>query len=161
MGFPKIKLIFQTLLLLLTIHHTAQETLLSSGSTTNEGNGTVSYSVGQIAYHAQTDGNFIITEGVQQAYEISVIGTDDTPNIQLSMSVFPNPVENQLNLSMDMETLIGFSYQLTDMEGRTLKDEKIVENNSIIDLSEYESSTYFVSIWQADQKLKTFKIIKK
>jgi len=50
MGFPKIKLIFQTLLLLLTIHHTAQETLLSSGSTTNEGNGTVSYSVGQIAY---------------------------------------------------------------------------------------------------------------
>ncbi|MCC7522122.1 MAG: T9SS type A sorting domain-containing protein [Flavobacteriaceae bacterium] len=138
-----------------------QENIISSGNDVSGEGGIVNYSVGQIAYHAQTDGNFTIIEGVQQAYEISVIGTDDTPNIQLSMSVFPNPVENQLNLSIDMETLIGFSYQLTDMEGRILKDEKITENNSIIDLSEYESSTYFVSIWQADQKLKTFKIIKK
>jgi hypothetical protein len=138
-----------------------QENITSSGKNVSGDGGTVSYSVGQVSYHSLTDGNHSITEGVQQPYEISVIGTDDNPNIQLSMSVFPNPVENQLNLSMDIETLIGFSYQLTDMEGRILKDEKITENNSIIDLSEYESSTYFVSIWQADQKLKTFKIIKK
>jgi hypothetical protein len=139
----------------------AQESINITGKDISGDGGAVSYSVGQIVYHSQADGNYSITEGVQQPYEISVVGIDDAENIQLTMKVFPNPVENQLNLSIETGVLFGYSYQLTDMEGRMLQQEKITYNHSVINLIDFASSTYFVSIWQLNKKLKTFKIIKK
>ena len=70
----KKKLILFVVILLL-IHLTglqAQEAITASGGNASGSNGTVSYSVGQVAYTTISGVNGIVPIGVQQTYTISV-----------------------------------------------------------------------------------------
>ncbi len=63
--------ILTIMLLFIGLH--AQESTTASGGEASGDGGTVSYSVGQVVYgtHSGTTGS--VSEGIQQAYEISVI----------------------------------------------------------------------------------------
>ena len=131
---------------------------VASGHATGDG-GSVSFSVGQVAFSANVGTNGSVTEGVQQPYEISVLSVAEQAE-NISLSVYPNPSTDYLCLTTSDE-ISGLSYQLFDMNGRLLKSEKIVGNQTNINMQGLVSATYFVKVNQGNKTVKSFKIIKK
>lgn len=138
----------------------AQESVNSSGGDASGNKGSISYSVGQVSYSTNTGTYGTVTQGVQQAYEIyATTGIQET-GINLSVSVYPNPTTNYLNLKIEKLELSTFNFELFDMQGKLLQSQNITGNETQIDMSNYVSSTYFVRIINQNQSIKEFKIIK-
>jgi len=137
----------------------SQENINSTGGKASGTDGTVSYSVGQIVFNTSSSETGVITEGVQQPYEIFITTGIELKTINLELKVFPNPTTDILNLTIDNGNN-ELSYQLFNIEGKILKSEKIYSKTSIIDMSNIEPSTYFLRVLEKDQIIKSFKIIK-
>ena len=142
----------------------AQKNFNTTGGTTSEPGGSVSYSVGQLTFQVHTGTNGSITEGVQQPYEISIVTTIKEANgINLSVSAYPNPATNYLMLKVDTSTTLNIreiQYKLYDMNGKLLQNKNLTGSKTEIDMSNYVSATYFVKVISKTQSIKEFKIIK-
>jgi len=142
----------------------AQESLNTIGGNVSGNGGSVSYSVGQVVYTTNTGTTGSVAQGVQQPYEISVItGIEKAKGIDLSVSAYPNPTTDYLTLSIDAErsrSIQSMSYQLYDMNGKLLQNEKITGNQTSIAMSKLVPATYFVRVTEGNKEVKTFKIIK-
>jgi len=156
----KLKII---LLLLLTGCFTgvwAQEAILATSSEAAGSGGTVSYSVGQIAYTSQAGSNGSVLQGVQQPYEIfSAVGIENA-NIKLEMSAFPNPTTDNLTLTINDLEFSNLTFQVFDVNGKLLQGKKIAGNQTAIDFGKYSSGIYFLKIMQGKVEIKSFKVIK-
>ncbi len=137
----------------------AQQVIPATGGSASGSDGTVSYTVGQVAYSNinATDGS--VTEGVQQPWEISVVNGIDIVGIDLEISAFPNPTSNNLTLTV-ASGFQGLSYQLYDMQGKNLQNKVIDDRNTSIDLERYAPAVYFLRVRNETNEIKTFKIIK-
>lgn len=130
----------------------------AAGNAMGDG-GSVSFSVGQMTFSANVGPNGSVTQGVQQPYEISVLSVAEQAE-NINLSVYPNPSTDYLYLTTSDE-ISGLSYQLFDMNGRLMKSEKIIGNQTIIDMQDLVSATYFVKVNQGNKTVKSFKVIKK
>jgi hypothetical protein len=140
----------------------AQQTVSASGGDAAGTGGTVSYTVGQIAYTTNTGTNGSVSQGIQQAYEISVIsGFDEHTDIKLSVATYPNPVEDILILKTEAENPVDYNYQIFDMNGNLIETNKIVSNESVIFMGNLTPSIYFLKVTEGQKEIKTFKIIRK
>lgn len=131
----------------------------SSGNATGTG-GTVSYSVGQIDYTSITGSGASSNQGVQQHYEIFILGTTNFPNINLTMVVYPNPTTSFVNLKIEDYALDNLNYTLFDMQGRQLESKKINQDETQIQMENLPLAIYFINVLDKNKTLKTFKIIK-
>ena len=139
----------------------AQESVNATGGNALGDGGSVSYSVGQVVYTTNTGTNGSVAQGVQQPYEISVVtAIEDAKGINLSVSAYPNPTTDYLTLSIGEFDISNVSYQLYDMNGKLLQNEKITGNQTSIVMSNLVPATYFVKVIQGSKEVKTFKIIK-
>ena len=139
----------------------AQQAIAATGFDATGSGGSSSYSVGQIDYSAKGANNEI-TEGLQQPYEIVTLGNNDFAEINLVMSAYPNPTIDVLNLVVSDEKWSGMSYQLFDLNGKTLsKLQKMITSETSVSMQELQSGIYFLTITNGSKKIKTFKIIKK
>jgi len=139
----------------------AQESVNATGGDALGDGGSVSYSVGQVVYQTYTGANGSVSEGVQQPFEISVVtGLEEVKGIRLSVSAYPNPTADYLTLSIDEFEISNLSYQLYDINGKLLQNEKIISNQTSIVMSNLVNATYFVKVIQEKKEIKTFKIIK-
>ena len=140
----------------------AQSAVVPTGGTANGSGGTVTYTVGQIADQKVEGGSRYIIEGVQQPYEIQVVGINSYPGINLSAVVYPNPTANKVVLSIrDYEIpSSGLTLQLYDLNGKFLKSMVIKDADTEIDFSGYAAATYQLRIVNDKQLLKTFKVVK-
>ena len=139
----------------------AQEALPATGGNATGNNGSVSYTVGQVAYGTQSGTNGNVIQGVQQPYEIVLInGIDRTDKITLECIAYPNPVHAILKL----KTPVGeksLEYKLYDINGKLLENKKIESSETTILMENYVSSTYILKISDEKKELTTFKIVKK
>jgi hypothetical protein len=162
MKHKKLKL---SVLLLLGLSLTglqAQDVIPATGGNASGTGGSVSFTVGQVAYRAYTVTNVSVEEGVQQPYEISeVTAIEEAKGIGISVSTYPNPATDFLTLSINEFDISNLSYQLYDMNGNLLQNEKITSNQTSIAMSKYVSATYYLKVIQKNKEVKTFKIIKK
>ena len=139
----------------------AQEAITVAGGEADGIGGSASYSVGQVFYTYNEAGSFSISDGVQQAFEISAItGIEDLLGINLTMSVFPNPTIEELYLEIENYDNEALNYQLFGFSGILLKKSKINGSNSKIDMSSFVPSTYILSVSADNHIIKSFKIIK-
>jgi len=142
----------------------AQETIPATGGNASGSGGTVSYSVGQVVYTTNTGANGSVAQGVQQAFEISVVtGIEEAKGINLVVSAYPNPTTDFLILKVDASASLSIkslSYQLFDMNGKLLQNKKIEGNETSIVMSNLVPATYFVKVTEGNKEVKTFKIIK-
>jgi hypothetical protein len=139
----------------------AQERVNATGGNASGSGGSASYSVGQVVYTTNTGTSGSVAQGVQQAYEISVVsGLEQAKGINLSFTAYPNPAIDYLTLSINEFDVSNLSYQLYDMHGILLQNERISGNKTIIVLSNLVPANYFVKLSQGKQEVKTFKIIK-
>jgi hypothetical protein len=137
----------------------AQHTLSGTGGDATGSNGTISYSVGQIFYTNLSGDNGSLDHGVQNALLISS-QTGIAEDIALEQIIYPNPVKDHLVLQVDRSKRVGLSWQLFDMNGRLLKSNTIQENTTWINMNDLPSSVYLLKIYQGENTIKTFKIIK-
>lgn len=139
----------------------AQESVNATGGIATGSGGSSSYSVGQIVYTTSTGSNGSVAQGVQQPFEISVITViEETKEINLSTSAYPNPTTDLLSLSVDNLEVSNLSYQLYDIDGKLLQSKKITDSQTNIVMSNLVPATYFLKVIQNKKEVKTFKIIK-
>lgn len=139
----------------------AQSSVNAAGGNVSGSGGSVSYSVGQLFYttHAGTGGSVI--QGIQLAFEITVISsTKEANDIQLTVSAHPNPATEYLNLVINNTDLTGFRFQLFDAAGKLLLSEKIAGNHTRIGMNNLVPSTYYLKVIQQNKVVKLMKIIK-
>jgi len=155
------KLIFSAVLLLglgLTCLQ-AQESVNATGGNASGSGGTVAYSLGQVVYTTNSGTSGTVSQGVQQAYEISTVGIKET-ELNISLSVFPNPTINHFTLQIHDYNKENLTYQLFDMQGKLLSSEVITSNQTQINMSNLPVATYFMIVMQKNRKIQSFKIIK-
>ena len=140
MKHKRVKL--SVLLLGLGLTAQAQQATLSSGGMAT-GSGSVAYSIGQIAYTTATNASGSITQGVQQPIEIYTLGVDDFVNISLIMKAYPNPTQGDLTLEITDLKLENLTFQLIDLQGRSIENRKIANTNETIKMENLPSATYF------------------
>jgi hypothetical protein len=138
----------------------AQQLTNTSGADAKGTGGTVNYSVGQIAFTSATGFGGSENQGVQQAYEIFILGTENFPNINLTMMVYPNPTTSIVNLKIDDYMLGSLAYTLFDMQGKQSESKKIIQDETQIQMENLAPATYFLYVVDNNKFLKTFKIIK-
>ncbi len=134
-------------------------TLASGGDATGTG-GKVCYSIGQVAYTTSNGSGGKVTQGVQQPFEIVTLGTDNSPEIILSMSVYPNPTKSLVSLTVGNLERADLQYYLTDSTGKQLQSRKIIDFETQIQIENYPNAVYFLNVFDNNKQLKTFKIIK-
>jgi hypothetical protein len=90
------------------------------------------------------------------AYEFQ--GIRDTSSN--SIEIFPNPTNNYLRLSTDLNSYQNITLKMYDNFGRIIKSEIIVNNETIINLSEFNRGIYYLRIYSNNDILFKRKVIK-
>jgi len=139
----------------------AQETVTTSGGNATGSGGTVSYTIGQVAYSTNTNTAGTVTQGVQQPYEILVVtGLEEAKGINLEFSVYPNPTSDFLKLRVENYKLENLVYQLYDSNGSLLQNGEIKNKETVIRTGDLAPAAYYLRISANEKEIKTFKIIK-
>ena len=143
----------------------AQTATPASGGNASGTGGSASYTVGLVFYNTNKGITGSVTEGVQQPFEISVVtGIEQAKGINLNCSAYPNPTTDYVILKVENMELSKLIFQLFDINGKLLENQKISGSESTISLRNFVPSTYFLKVIQVDhtsyQDVKTFKIIK-
>ena len=158
------KSIFITILVCATLTVAAQSGLVTTGGDIQGSNGSVSYTIGQVAVQSIEASAASFTEGVQQPYEIQTIGVDNYPSITLDAAVYPNPTTDKLILSFGngIETLSIASLRvaLYNTNGQYIQTVDVAGAQTTINMSALSSGTYFLRVTDGQQTLKTFKVVK-
>jgi hypothetical protein len=139
----------------------SQSTFATSAASVTDNGGSVSYTIGQIAYSSieQTEGT--VLQGVQQPYEVFVITSAVESNtINLVCSVFPNPTSHKLILEVKDFNSEDLMYELYDVSGKQLLHDQIFSNQTTIDLQELAPTSYFLRVISHSEIIKVFKIVK-
>ena len=138
----------------------AQESVNATGGDATGSGGTVAYSIGQVVYTTNTDASGTVSQGVQQAYEIFTVGIKET-ELNILLTVFPNPTSDNLTLQISDYNNEKLSYQLFDMQGKQLSNGQITAQQTQINMNSLPTATYFINVVnQENKKVQSFKMIK-
>ena len=139
----------------------AQEVIPAGGGTAEGNGGKLTFTVGQLLYCTNMGSGGTVSEGVQQPYEIWVYsGVEETSDVSLTCSVFPNPVGEKLTLQIRDLKNIKLSFHLYDANGRTIENNTIEKEETQISVKNLLPGTYFLKVISNEKDVKKFKIIK-
>jgi hypothetical protein len=139
----------------------AQSAVSASGGEASGNGGSLSFTIGQTFYSANVGTSGQISEGVQQAYEIYDVTEVQNPTaLEISLSIFPNPTNDFLNLLIDGGEVSGLVCTVFDVTGKQLFVKRIVSNNTSINMQSLPPATYFFRVTKEKNEVKTFKIVK-
>lgn len=138
----------------------AQTTVPAVGGSFYGLGGTVSYTVGQIVYQTISDTNFSVAQGVQQQYEISIVSVEENNNISLQCTVYPIPTGDLLMLKVQIDRLVGLSYQLYTIDGKLIASKIVVDRETRIDMNSLVTACYFLKVLNNNTEIAVFKIVK-
>jgi len=138
-----------------------QEAISSTGGDATGSRGSVSYTVGQIVFNSLISSSGSIIQGVHQPYEISLVTAIENSNeITHDCKVYPNPTRGLIKLSIDYLDFDDMKYQLFDINGILLQDNKVDCEETDIIMDNLIPSTYILKVSKNKNEVKTFKIIK-
>jgi hypothetical protein len=138
-----------------------QESIGTAGGNVTGSGGSVSYTIGQVAFSILSGTNGSVVQGVQQPYEISVLtAVENTEEITLNCIVYPNPTRNTIKLSIESPDFDNMCYRLFDINGILIQDMKVESEETEISMHNLVPSIYFLKVIKNKKELKTFKIIK-
>jgi hypothetical protein len=139
----------------------AQEGISASGGDASGSGGTVSYTLGQVAFTTNTGTGGSEAQGVQQAFEVSIVsGIEETNGISLRFLAYPNPVSEVLILKIEGELKVPYVLSLYDINGVLIMSKETGGRETSIDMKNLLPATYFLKVTNFNKVVKTFKIIK-
>ena len=137
----------------------AQQTTVSAGGDASGIGGTFSYSIGQVVYTYNYGTDVIVAQGIQQPFEISILGLDNY-QINLVMQTYPNPTRDYLVLNVHALDLSNMIFQLYDVNGRLIETRTMFSPIETICMMNLPSSVYVLKVINNNKEVKSFKIIK-
>ena len=149
------KLITTMALVAAAVGSFAQSAVSSAGYEAT-GDGTVSATIGQTAFMAVANENGSISQGVQQAYEITTETGIDVTEIQLT--AFPNPTSDVLNLKIDGD-FGTVTYALYNNSSALVTKGTANGSETQIQMGAYKPGVYFLEV-KMDGKAKKFKVVR-
>ena len=78
-------------------------------------------------------------------------------DVSTSLSILPMLNQQGASTSLSIQSML---YQLYDIQGKVLQNQKITGYRTSIDMNNLVPSTYFVKVIQENKAVKTFKVIK-
>ncbi|MFN9116150.1 MAG: T9SS type A sorting domain-containing protein [Bacteroidota bacterium] len=138
----------------------AQSNTVSGGGNATGNGGTVSFTVGQVAYTAASGNGGSVSQGVQQVYTVSIPSNVRDLDINLNAQIYPNPTTDQLLLTLTGNEYKQLNYQLLDLQGKVLRQNQLNNTTTSIDVAQLPNGTYFIRVLDKQRQLKTFQIIK-
>lgn len=137
----------------------AQKATVTSGGVASGSGGTVSFSIGQVAYTTNAGWAGSVAQGVQHPFEIYQVGLKEKAPA-ISLTVYPNPTPDDLQLKVEGKAPGNMTYQLLDLRSHLLTEKKITGNPEIISMKSLPVATYFLRITEGSVEKAMFKIIK-
>ncbi|MEO1448723.1 MAG: T9SS type A sorting domain-containing protein [Bacteroidota bacterium] len=146
--------------LLVIMPASAQAGFFMADGNTIDAYGNNSHCPGQISFQSISESYESVTGGVQHPFEILLPTSVEISDVQLSLSVYPNPTAGELQLKVGPTLTGGQQYRLLDSEGRKLQYALLENGSNAINLSAYPPAVYFVQVFQKRKLLHTFQVIK-
>ena len=154
------KTLFSFVVPLISTFGMAQETVGAAGGDNSSSVGSTNYTIGQVTSSTNTGSTGSVAQGVQQPFEIQTVLGVENFNINLQMSVYPNPATNLLQLEVKNTDFSNLSYQLVDLNGRLIANQKISTEISTIKMEEFSTAVFLLKVLDDKKEIKTFKVIK-
>lgn len=138
----------------------AQNSINAGGGNATGSEGSLSFSLGQLACMSQSANSGSINQGVQQAFEIYVTTSVNEPLLDFTATAFPNPTVNQVFLDIPESQGKDLSFSMVDIQGRLLKAAEIEKPLTQVNMNHLAPGTYFLTLSRQGRPVKSFKIIK-
>jgi Secretion system C-terminal sorting domain len=136
-----------------------QEIVAAGGDATGTG-GTVSYSIGQVAFQSFSGVSGSVSQGVQQNF-ITVTLANNTFTYSFSATLFPNPTTDTAVLSLEnLESNATLNYILTNLQGKLITKGTISNKQTTIDVATLADACYILNVFENNKPIKTFKLLK-
>jgi len=136
----------------------SQQTVLSSGNSSESSSGKVTYSVGLIHYKDANGTGGSSSSGTQIPFEILETLSLDEQNL-VSLKLFPNPAKDHVYISL--RQLEALDFKLLDISGRKISEGQINMLQTKVNLNDLKSSIYILNIYKNNTIYESYKIIKK
>lgn len=138
----------------------AQEVVTTTGGNGSGAGGSVSYTVGQVVNNIYRTSSGSVTEGIQQPYEISVETDVESMDINLMITVFPNPTSDYLTIQVHYLRKEELFYKLYRIDGKLITKGKINDKETKLKTEDLTTAVYLLSISNNKKEIKVFKIVK-
>lgn len=135
----------------------------TSGSTLENANFSLSYTIGEPVTATLTNSNNTLTQGFQQPlYDVVSNITDYANNLLININVFPNPTDKLIHVEFNTSENKKAIMYLYDISGKVITSETIQANTTkAIHLENTASGQYILKITdENNQLLSTHKIQK-
>jgi hypothetical protein len=140
----------------------AQSTIPANGGNATGSGGSVSYTIGQLTLNTISGTNGIVTQGVQQPYEISVVTViRNNEEKNLECFIYPNPTAGTIKLIFESPDYENLRIRLFDSNGGLLQDKKMESRETDVSLENFTTSVYFLKVIKNNFEVKVFKIVKR
>ncbi len=136
------------------------DVITAAGNYDTNANNKLSWTIGEVITETISNTGNKLTQGIQQGnWDINTF-VDNTENL-IKINLYPNPATDYVNLEIQLQDNQKLYYQLYDLNGRYLQNEKITSVSTKINLTGYVGTAYFLNVYSANKKLlKSFKILK-
>ena len=129
------------------------EVVSSSGETFINNSTIVDFSIGEIVIETYTSSSKILTQGFNQP---DLNGTDDIQELDINISLFPNPTNSDLNIILSKA--INAKIIIKDVKGRVVFSEESKNQKQFsYNLDFLNPATYYLSI-ENGSKQNTYEI---
>lgn len=141
----------------------AQSTVSATGGNGTGSGGSVSYTIGQVAYTNLSAETGSISLGVQQPNLFLTVGMEEV-DITLSASLYPNPANTSTSLKLESQNELTangeLAYNLFDMNGKLLQQQPISSVLTIIPMDQLTNGVYIIQVTRNKIEVKSFKVFK-
>ena len=141
---------------ILTTVSFAQEVISTQGESYVTANASIDFTIGEVVINTGTDGTNNLTQGFHQS-SWNFLGQYNH-GLSFEAIIFPNPTEDIMNIKASK--FENISYMLFDSMGKLVLSGKLLGEETPIQVSELAAGCYSVTLNNASQSLKTFKLIK-
>ncbi len=131
-----------------------------NGASVKNGEIWLEYTIGEMAVQNFINSDLNLQEGFHQVFGKNIILTHPTV-----MKVYPNPAITYLQIDIPDEMVNEAFYNFTEITGKVLFEKessntKLMANNTVIDMVQFPSGIYVLSIFNAiDNSTTNFRIV--
>ncbi|MDG1160265.1 MAG: T9SS type A sorting domain-containing protein [Flavobacteriales bacterium] len=134
----------------------AQEVISTQGDSYSNASANIDFTIGEVIIDTGTDGTNDLTQGFHQT-NWSFVGLEDFAR-DYEAIIFPNPTEDVLNIRTSR--FENVTYTLYDAQGKLVMQDILSTEQTPIQVSQLAPGSYFLTLNNETQNLKTFKLIK-
>jgi hypothetical protein len=145
--------------IMLIFNSEAQEIISTSGNYFENGNYSVSSTLGEPIGDTFSGTENILTQGFQQSRPIFMT-SDEAPSVEPFINVYPNPASDHLYIRLSDLKSGRLNYEFIDISGRSQLAGQLKDIDNEIAIAHLSSSIYLLKIYSEEEIIHKILIIK-